>query len=124
MALRKQARQRNMRPKMTVRRGDHVEIIAGKDRGKRGEIIRVYPEKNRVTVEGVNMVKRHLKRQPGALQAGIIDMPAPLSRSNVMLICTNCDRPTRVGHSTLPDGTHVRVCKKCGEIVETRNDNG
>jgi large subunit ribosomal protein L24 len=69
------------------------------------------------------MVKRHLRRQPGALQAGIIDMPAPLSRANVMLICTNCDRPTRVGHSILPDGTHVRVCKKCGEIVETRSDN-
>jgi large subunit ribosomal protein L24 len=109
-----------MRPKMTVRRGDLVVVIAGKDKGKRGEITRVFPEKNRVIVDGVNMVKRHLRRQPGSLQAGIIDMPAPLNRSNVMLVCTNCQEATRVGHAELPDGTHVRVCKKCHEIIQNK----
>ena len=74
-----------MRPKMSIRRGDEVVVIAGKDRGKRGEVTRVLPEANRVVVDGVNIVKRHLRRQPGSLQAGIIDMPAPLDRSNVML---------------------------------------
>ena len=118
MALRKQAVKRKMRPKMSVRTGDEVEVTAGKDKGKRGRIEHVKPSDNRVTVEGVNMVKRHLRRQPGALQAGIIDMPAPLSRANVMLVCPNCGEPTRVAHSELPDGTHVRTCKKCHEIVD------
>lgn len=111
---------RNMRPKMSVRSGDTVVVISGKDRGKRGDVTRVLPEENRVVVEGVNMVKRHLRRQPGSLQAGIIDMPAPLNRSNVMLVCTNCDRPTRVAHTVLPDGSHVRVCRHCHEIIDTK----
>lgn len=118
MAIRKHVHKRKMRPKMTVRRGDEVMVIAGKDRGKRGNITRVFPEKNRVIVDGVNMVKRHLRRQPGSLQAGIIDMPAPLSRSNVMPICPGCDKPTRVGHTVLGDGSHVRVCKNCSEILD------
>jgi large subunit ribosomal protein L24 len=118
MRVRKQAEKRNMRPKLSVRRGDEVEVIAGKDRGKRGRIERVLPEENRVVVENVNMVKRHMRRVPGSLQAGIIDMPAPLSRSNVMLVCPSCGEPTRVGATVLPDGTHVRVCKSCHEIVE------
>jgi large subunit ribosomal protein L24 len=117
MPVVKQAQKRKMRPKMSVRSGDEVQVIAGKDKGKRGHITRVFPERNRVIVEGVNIVKRHLRRQPGSLQAGIIDMPAPLSRSNVMLVCPSCHQPTRVGHAELPDGTHVRVCKKCHEII-------
>lgn len=118
MAGQKQATKRNMRPKLSVRTGDEVEVISGKDRGKRGTITEVRPLENRVIVEGVNIVKRHLRRQPNALQAGIIDMPAPLSRSNVMLICPNCGEPTRVGHTTLPDGKHARICKNCNEIVD------
>lgn len=116
--MRKQRTTRVAPPKMSVRRDDEVEVITGKDRGKRGRITRVIPRENRVVVEGVNMVKRHLRRQPGSLQAGIIDMPAPLARSNVMLICPACNEPSRVGHTTLPDGGHVRVCKKCGEIID------
>jgi large subunit ribosomal protein L24 len=116
--MRKTATKRSMRPKMSVRRDDTVEVTTGKDRGKRGAVTHVFPEKNRVLVDNVNMVKRHLRRQPGSLQAGIIDKPAPISRSNVMLVCPSCDRPTRVGHTSLPDGSHVRVCKKCGEIID------
>jgi large subunit ribosomal protein L24 len=118
MALRKHQDTRAVRPKMSVRQGDEVEVIAGKDKGKRGRIERSIPAENRVIVEGVNMVKRHLRRQPGSLQAGIIDMPAPLSRANVMLVCPNCGNPTRVGHVELPDGRHARVCRKCHEIVD------
>jgi large subunit ribosomal protein L24 len=109
---------------MSIRSGDEVIVIAGKDRGKRGEVTRVFPEANRVTVEGVNMVKRHLRRQPGSLQAGIIDMPAPLSRSNVMLVCPNCHKPTRESRTILADGTHARVCKHCGEVIQARHERG
>jgi large subunit ribosomal protein L24 len=114
----KQAQIRKMRPKMTIRRDDEVEVVAGKDRGKRGRVTRVMPEKNRVIVEGVNMAKRHMRRQPNSLQAGIIDMPAPLNRSNVMLVCPSCNQPSRVSRAVLPDGKHVRVCKKCDEIID------
>lgn len=119
--MRKQARVRKMRPKMSIRSGDQVVVIAGKDRGKRGRVEQVIPAANRVVVENVNMVKRHLRRQPGALQAGIIDKPAPLHRSNVMLVCPHCNQPTRESRTTLPDGTHVRMCKKCQEIVDRGN---
>jgi large subunit ribosomal protein L24 len=107
-----------MRPKMTIRSGDEVVVIAGKDRGKRGRVERVFPRQNRAIVEGINMVKRHLRRQPGSLQAGIIDKPAPIHRSNLMLVCPNCSQPSRAGHSSLPDGSHVRICRKCGEIID------
>jgi large subunit ribosomal protein L24 len=120
---RKQAQVRRMRPKMSIRRGDEVVVIAGKDRGKRGEITRVLPEANRVVVDGVNIVKRHLRRQPGSLQAGIIDMPAALDRSNVMLVCPSCHRPTREARTILADGSHVRVCKHCNEVIPTRHEN-
>lgn len=112
------ATKRSMRPKMSIRSGDEVVVIAGKDKGKRGKVIRVNAEANRVIVEGVNMVKRNKRRVPGSLQAGIIDMPAPLSRANVMLVCPNCNEPSRGSRTILPDGTHVRVCKNCNEIVD------
>lgn len=120
---RKQQQIRKMRPKMSIRRGDEVVVIAGKDRGKRGEVTRVLPEANRVVIDGVNIVKRHLRRQPGSLQAGIIDMPAPLNRSNVMLVCPNCHRPTREARTILADGSHVRVCKHCNEIIPARHEH-
>ena len=117
MAMRKQAEKRKMRPKLSIRRGDEVVVIAGKDKGKRGSVTRVFPATNRLSVDGVNLVKRHLRRQPGSLQAGIIDMPAPLSRANVMLICPSCDKPSRTGRAQLADGSRARVCKNCGEII-------
>jgi large subunit ribosomal protein L24 len=118
MAVHKHSQKRSMRPKMSIRTGDEVLVIAGKDRGKRGRVEHVHPNKNRVTVEGVNMVKRHLRRQPGSLQAGIIDKPAALHRSNVMLVCPSCGQPSREARTTLPDGSHARVCKKCNEIID------
>ena len=103
---------------MKVRRDDTVEVLAGKDKGKRGKVREVRPDERRVVVADVNIVKKHMK--PGrsrARQAGIIDIEAPLAISNVAVVCTKCDRPTRVGARVLDDGSKVRVCKKCGEVI-------
>ncbi len=100
-----------------IKREDFVVVIAGKDRGKRGKVLRVIPKKQRVVVEGVNIVKKHQKptaNSPG----GIIEKPAPIHVSNVMLICPKCGTPTRVGFTFLEDGTKVRKCKKCGEVID------
>ena len=101
-----------------VRKGDTVVITKGRDRGKQGEVQRVYPEDNRVYVEGANMVKRHRKSQPGVSQAGIITMEAPLSLSNVKLVCPLCGAAARMGFTFLNDGKKVRLCKKCNQPIE------
>ncbi|MBT9258972.1 MAG: 50S ribosomal protein L24 [Clostridiales bacterium] len=104
---------------MNVRQGDLVEVISGKDRGKRGKILRVIPKENRVVVEGVNIVKRHVKAQPPKImQGGIQEGPAPLHRSNVMLVCPHCHRRTRIGAVILADGRKARKCVRCGEIID------
>lgn len=97
-----------------VRRDDTVMVIAGKDRGKTGKVRRSFPKEKRVLIEGVNITKRHQKARPGTAQSGIIEREAPIHASNVMLVCQNCNRPTRVGHQFQPDGTKDRVCKRCG----------
>jgi len=95
-----------------------VEVIAGKDRGKRGKVLRLVLDKDRLVVDGVNLVKRHQRRRPPAMQGGIITMPAPLSSANVMLVCPKCDRPARVGYRLLDDGKKSRVCKRCDELID------
>lgn len=104
---------------MKVLRNDTVEVIAGKDRGKRGRVRTVLPKENRVVVENINIYKRHLKRGR-ARQTGIVEFEAPLQVSNVMVVCPNCDRPTRVGYDSQEDGTKVRVCKHCDGVIERR----
>lgn len=94
-----------------------VLVIAGKDRGRRGRVRLVRPKENRVVVEGVNIVKRHLKSQGLARQAGIVELEAPLHISNVMLICDKCGRPTRGGLRFLEDGKKARYCRRCGELI-------
>ncbi|MCS6836421.1 MAG: 50S ribosomal protein L24 [Anaerolineae bacterium] len=104
-----------------IKKGDTVEIIAGKDKGERGQIVQVMPKENRVVVDGLNMVKRHQKaRQRGGqnIPAQIIDKPAPLDGSNVMLVCPKCDQRTRVGFRIKEDGMKTRVCKKCKADVD------
>ena len=113
----KHAEKRQMRPKMGVRRGDHVVVIAGKDRGKRGEVTRVFPEKNRVVVEGVNIVKRHRKARRADEQSGIIDFPAPIHHSNVMLLDPKSGDPTRVRARIDEDGTKERISVKSGDAI-------
>ncbi|QPC84809.1 50S ribosomal protein L24 [Phototrophicus methaneseepsis] len=104
-----------------VKKGDTVEVIAGKDRGERGEVIKVLPKENRVIVGGVNMVKRHMKaRQQGGqtIPAQIVEKDAPLQLSNVMVVCPACEERTRVGYRVRDDGHKVRVCKKCNADIE------
>ncbi|MFQ3536609.1 MAG: 50S ribosomal protein L24 [Aggregatilineales bacterium] len=103
-----------------IKKGDTVEVIAGKDIGVRGKVLTVLPKLNRVVVEKVNIVKRHQKqrRTRSGVQQGIIQFEAPIDLSNVMLVCQSCDRRTRVGFRINEEGKKVRVCKKCGQDIE------
>jgi large subunit ribosomal protein L24 len=103
---------------MKIRKNDTVLVIAGKDRGKKGKVRKSLPTKGKVTVEGVNMSKRHSKARGAARQAGIIELESPLDVSNVMLICNKCDKPTRVGFRFLEDGKKARICRSCHEIMD------
>ncbi|MFN2568471.1 MAG: 50S ribosomal protein L24 [Candidatus Dormibacteria bacterium] len=104
---------------LEIRSGDTVAVIAGKDRGKRGVVERTIPSEQRLVVRGVNVLKRHTKAGvQGNVQGGIVDFNGPIAYSNVMLVCNRCDRPTRIGHDRLDDGTSVIVCKRCGERHE------
>jgi len=103
---------------MNIRKNDTVQVMAGKDRGKRGKVRFAYPKKNRVIVEGINFIKKHSRARAQVRQAGIIDQEAPIDISNVMLLCGKCNRPTRVGFTFLEDGRKVRVCRKCREVID------
>jgi len=103
---------------MKIRKNDNVIITAGKDRGKSGKVRRSFPKEDRVVVEGHNMIKRHSRARRATRQAGIIEMEAPIHVSNVMLICTKCGKPTRVGFQTLADGKRVRICRSCQEVID------
>lgn len=105
-------------PKVHVKTGDQVVVIAGKDAGKQGKIVKVIPSKQRVVVEGINIVKRHTKPNQNQQQGGIMEMPAPIHASNVMPFCSKCNQGVRVGHKVLDNGTKVKYCKKCGEILD------
>jgi large subunit ribosomal protein L24 len=101
-----------------VRRGDTVAVIAGKERGKRGKVLRVLPDKNRVLVEKVNMIKKHQRPTQKLRQGGIIEREGPLALSNVLLVCSRCNRPVRTGIKVLTDGRKVRTCRQCGEPID------
>jgi large subunit ribosomal protein L24 len=103
---------------MKIRKNDTVLVIAGKDRGKKGKVRKALPRKDKVIVEGVNMIKRHSRAKGQARQAGIIELEAPLDISNVMLICNKCNKPARVGFRFLSDGRKARVCRSCDEVVD------
>ncbi|MDX1623742.1 MAG: 50S ribosomal protein L24 [Gemmatimonadota bacterium] len=99
-------------------KGDTVLVIAGNDRGKTGKVLAVFPKEDRVLVEGVNFIKRHTRPTQQNPQGGIMEREAPIHESNAMLYCSKCGRGTRVSHDTLGDGTRVRVCVHCGEVIE------
>ena len=107
-----------MRPKLSIKRNDTVEVIAGKEKGKRGKVLIVLPEKQRVIVERVNFIKRHQRPTQKVRQGGIIEREGSLHISNVMLVCGKCGKRTRTGIQVLADGRRVRACKKCNEIVD------
>lgn len=102
-----------------IRKGDTVEVISGDEKGMRGTVHQVFPKKNRVLVSGVNLVKKH-QRPTGRVrtQVGIIEREAPLHISNVAPVCPSCDRWTRVGYRVMPDGSKVRICKRCGASLD------
>lgn len=105
-------------PKLHVKKGDSVMVIAGKNKGKKGKVIGVIPDKGRVVVEGVNIVKKHQKPTQKTMQGGIIEQEAPFAASNVMIMCPKCNEPVRVGHKTLDNGKNVRTCASCGEVLD------
>ncbi len=102
-----------------IRRNDNVVVTTGKDRGKRGRVLKVLREKNRVVVEGVNFISRHTKPNPQKnIKGGVMKREAPLHASNVQLVCPECGAPTRIGHKLLGDGRKVRICRKCQGVVD------
>ncbi|MBI3457704.1 MAG: 50S ribosomal protein L24 [Candidatus Rokubacteria bacterium] len=103
---------------LSIKRNDTVVVIAGKEKGKRGKVLVVLPEKQRVVVERVNFIKRHQRPTQKVRQGGIIEREGSLHVSNVMLVCGKCDKPTRTGIQILADGRRARVCRQCGEIVD------
>jgi large subunit ribosomal protein L24 len=103
---------------MKIRKNDTVLVIAGKDKGKKGKVRQSFPKKGKVTVDGVNMVKRHSRAKGAARQAGIIELEAPLCVSDVMLVCNKCNKPVRVGIRFLEDGRKARICRSCYEIID------
>lgn len=108
--------------KVRIRKGDTVEVISGKleDKGKRGEVIKVLPDSDRLVVQGINISKKHQRQvqtKGRTLSPGIIEFEGPIHISNVMLVCPKCDEPTRVG-ILREDGESKRVCKNCGSLVD------
>ncbi|ACJ32500.1 50S ribosomal protein L24 [Anoxybacillus sp. LAT_35] len=102
---------------MHVKKGDKVQVISGKDKGKQGVILAAFPKKNRVLVEGVNIVKKHVKPSQANPQGGIINQEAPIHVSNVMPLDPKTGLPTRVGYKVV-DGKKVRYAKRSGEILD------
>ncbi len=104
---------------VNVKKGDKVKILAGKDKGKIGKVLQIFPKENRVSVEGLNLLIKHMRRRREGEQGQRIEFPAPLDLSNVMLVCSKCDRPTRVEFKTIEGGKKkVRVCKKCKQVID------
>jgi large subunit ribosomal protein L24 len=102
-----------------IRRNDNVIVTTGRDSGKRGRVLKVLPDKNRLVVEGVNMIKRHTRPNPQRnIKGGIVEREASMHASNVQLVCPECGAQTRVGRKQLDDGRRVRVCVKCKGVVD------
>jgi large subunit ribosomal protein L24 len=102
-----------------IRKNDNVVVVTGKDRGKRGRVLKVVPEKNRLVVEGVNLIKRHTKPNPQRnIKGGLVEREAALHASNVQVVCPECGKPTRIGKKVLDDGRKVRVCRKCDGVLD------
>lgn len=105
-----------MERKFKIRKDDQVEIIAGKDKGKRGNVVRVIRDKDRVIVAGCNIVKKAMKKRSQQDQGGIVEIEAPLNISNVGIVCKKCGRPVKIGYKIDGD-KKIRVCRKCGDIL-------
>ncbi|HOQ67163.1 MAG TPA: 50S ribosomal protein L24 [Candidatus Atribacteria bacterium] len=119
--MRKVIKVENQKKKVNVviKKGDLVEVVRGNDRGKRGKVLKVFPREGQAVVEGVNMVKKHARPTQDNPQGGIMDKEGPVRISNLRLICSRCNQPTKIRRTAIPESrSRVRVCKKCGEIID------
>ena len=107
-----------VKKKLLIKKNDKVMVIVGREKGKIGAVLRLIPRKDRAVVEKLNMVKRHTRAGGKSAQGGIIEKESPIHVSNLMLVCGKCAEPARVGKKILEDGSKVRFCKKCGEIMD------
>ena len=98
---------------MKIRKNDQIEVLSGKDRGKRGRVAFALPTKGKVIIDGINVAKRHTKPRSATQPGGIVTKDMPMDASNVAVVCPGCDKPTRIGFRFEADGTKVRVCRKC-----------
>ncbi|QQE78522.1 50S ribosomal protein L24 [Alicyclobacillus sp. SO9] len=105
-------------PKVRIKKGDKVVVVAGKDKSKKGSVLQVFPKESRVLVEGVNVVKRHTKPNAANPEGGILEKEAPIHISNVAVADPKSGEPTRVGYKVLEDGKKVRYAKKSGEVID------
>ena len=108
-----------LQSRILIKKDDKVKIIAGKDKGKIGKVLKVDRKKNRLLIEKINMVKRHARPSAKNKQGGIIEGEAPLTVSNVMIMCNKCVKPTRIKMKRLEDGKKIRLCVRCGEAMDT-----
>ncbi|NLJ86237.1 MAG: 50S ribosomal protein L24 [Firmicutes bacterium] len=106
-----------MANKVHVKKGDRVYVLTGEERGKSGKILRVIPKQNRVIVDGINLMKKHTRPTATNTQGGIIESPAPMDASKVMLICPSCDQPSRIRRERGANGV-VRICKRCEKPID------
>jgi large subunit ribosomal protein L24 len=104
--------------RLHIRKNDKVMVIAGREKGKIGAVLKVIPRTDRAVVEKLNMIKRHTKPGGKNAKGGIVEKESPIHVSNLMLVCGKCAEPARVGTKVLEDGSKVRFCKKCGEIID------
>jgi large subunit ribosomal protein L24 len=103
---------------MQIKKNDNVMVTSGKEKGKRGRVIAVYPSTNRLLIEKLNMIKRHTKPNQQLRQGGIVEKESPIAAANVQLICAKCDKPTSVSRKEQGDGTRARVCRNCNEVID------
>ncbi|MGO9613424.1 MAG: 50S ribosomal protein L24 [Dissulfurispiraceae bacterium] len=103
---------------LRVKKGDTAIVLTGKFKGKSGRVLSVKPLEGKIIIEGINIVKRHMKPNKKYTQGGIIEREAPFHLSNVMLMCPKCNKPTRIANTVLDDGGKLRTCKKCKEVID------
>ena len=104
---------------LSLRKNDQVVVLAGKDRGKRGRVLRLVPARGRAIVERVNMIKRHTRPNPSRnIKGGVVEREGSIHVSNLMIVCGECDRPTRARHRVLADGRKVRICHRCEGVID------
>jgi large subunit ribosomal protein L24 len=103
---------------MQIKKNDNVMVVSGKEKGKRGRVIAVYPAADRLLIEKLNMIKRHTRPNQQLKQGGIVEKESPIAASNAKLICPKCDKPTTVSRKAQGDGTRARVCRSCNATIE------